>query len=506
MILDFENLQVYRESNRLELKSALGGLPQSLWETYSAFANTSGGIILLGVEESSDKTIKTLSLPNPEKLVHEFWNTANNRQKVSANILSNKHVHIAEAAGNRIVVIEVPQASRRDKPIYIGTNPFTGSYRRDGEGDYHCTQNEVQNMMRDNADISQDQRVIEDRSLDVFDYESVKRYRNRLAAIRPGHVWENLDDPDFLRRLGAVDIGENAKMHPTAAGLLMFGFEYEIVHEFPNYFLDYQERMDDVARWTDRFISNTGEWSGNIHDFYFHVQNKITQDIKRPFALKDGWERIDDTPVHKAIREALLNSLIHANFYDRQGLVVIKERDRVTISNPGNMRVSIEDAIRGGKSDPRNQTLVKMFTLLGLVERAGSGVPNIFSVWQSQGWDQPVLTEKFNPDRTTLSLVFFASGQKVAIKSGDKKVAIKSGDKKMAIPSEPVKKTVSERQKEVLIGAVGNGESIRAAQVMEMLGVGASRARKILAELVNEETFEASGAKKDRVYRLNNKG
>ena len=118
MILDFKNLQSYRENNRLELKSALGGLPQSLWETYSAFANTSGGIILLGVEESSDKTIKTLSLPNPEKLVHEFWNTANNRQKVSANILSNRHVHIVEAAGNRIVVIEVPQASRRDKPIY----------------------------------------------------------------------------------------------------------------------------------------------------------------------------------------------------------------------------------------------------------------------------------------------------------------------------------------------------------------------------------------------------
>ena len=128
MTSDFENLQTYRENNRLELKSALGGLPQSLWETYSAFANTSGGIILLGVEESSDKTIKTLSLPNPEKLVHEFWNTVNNRQKVNANILSNKHVRIAEVAGNRIVVIEVPQANRRDKPIYIGVNPFTGSY------------------------------------------------------------------------------------------------------------------------------------------------------------------------------------------------------------------------------------------------------------------------------------------------------------------------------------------------------------------------------------------
>ena len=161
------------------------------------------------------------------------------------------------------------------------------------------------------------------------------------------------------------------------------------------------------------------------------------------------------------------------------------------------MRVSIEDAIHGGKSDPRNQTLVKMFTLLGLVERAGSGVPNIFSVWQSQGWDPPVLKEEFNPDRTTLSLSFFASGQKVAIKSGDKKVAIPSGS---------VKKPASGRQKEILIDAVSNGESIRTAQAVEMLGVGPSRARKILAELVNEDVFVANGAKKDRVYRLKSNG
>jgi predicted HTH transcriptional regulator len=309
-------------------------------------------------------------------------------------------------------------------------------------------------------------------------------------------VWENLDDGDFLRRLGAADIGDDGHPHPTAAGLLMFGFEYEIVHEFPNYFLDYQERMDDVARWTDRFISNTGEWSGNIHDFYFHVQNKLTQGIKRPCALKDGWERIDYTPIHTAIREALLNSLIHADFYDRRGLAVILERDRITMSNPGSMRVSIEEAIHGGKSDPRNQTLVKMFTLLGLVERAGSGVPNIFSVWQSQGWDAPVLKEEFNPDRTTLSLTFVTS---------DKKVAIKSGDKKVAIPHEPVKKKINERQKEILVSAMANGDGIITAQVIDMLNIGASRARKILAELVQEEILEVSGAKRNRSYRLKSK-
>jgi predicted HTH transcriptional regulator len=329
-----------------------------------------------------------------------------------ATILWDFKVKIIDVHGKRMVVIEIPKANRRDKPVYVGPNPFTGAYRRNGQGDYHCTEIEVVNMMSDKSDASQDRKIIENKGLDAFDYESLKRYRNRLAATRPDHEWKNLNNVDFLRRLGAIDVGQDKAFHPTAAGLLMFGFEYAICREFPHYFLDYQERMDDVARWTDRFISNTGEWSGNVHDFYFHVQNKLTLGIKRPFAL-NGWERIDDTPVHKAVREALLNSLIHANFYDRRGLVVVKEGARITIANPGNMRVGIEEAVYGGKSDPRNQTLAKMFALLSLVERAGSGVSNIFSVWREQGWDPPELREEFNPDRTILSLVFGA-----AIKSG----------------------------------------------------------------------------------------
>ena len=86
---------------------------------------------------------------------------------------------------------------------------------------------------------------------------------------RPGHVWEELEDEAFLYRLGALGRGEDGLLHPTAAGLLMFGFEYEIVKEFPYYFLDYREQMEDGVRWTDRITSSSGEWSGNIYDFYY---------------------------------------------------------------------------------------------------------------------------------------------------------------------------------------------------------------------------------------------
>jgi predicted HTH transcriptional regulator len=403
-MLNWNELGQYRENSRVEAKKAQGGLPRDMWETYSAFANTQGGVILLGVEEQADKTLRAVGLPDPEKLIKEFWDTVNNRQKVSVNTLTNKHVRIVDADSNRIVVIDVPRANRTDKPVYLSPDPFSGSYRRNGEGDYRCTADEVRNMMRDQSNIPQDARVLEQLDLEAFDYESVRRYRTRLQTVRPDHVWENLEPVEFLQKLGCIGRAEDGTLHPTAAGVLMFGFEYEIIKEFPPYFLDYQEHDDETTRWTDRIVSNLGDWSGNLFDFYFRVCNRITQDVKTPFKL-EGMTRVDDTPVHTALREALANALIHANYYDRQGLVIHRRPKSITIANPGSLRIGIEDALGGGMSDPRNFTLVKLFNMLNVGERAGSGIPNIYHVWEAQGWQEPVLEEKFNPDRTVLSLV-----------------------------------------------------------------------------------------------------
>ena len=87
-MIDLNHLEKYTENNRIEAKKALGGLPHSIWETYSAFANTLGGIILLGVEEYKDKTLHTVNLPDPEDLVKQFWDTLNNPNKASVNLLT----------------------------------------------------------------------------------------------------------------------------------------------------------------------------------------------------------------------------------------------------------------------------------------------------------------------------------------------------------------------------------------------------------------------------------
>lgn len=416
--MDFINLKNLRQNNHLEVMSSLGGLPQSLWKTYSAFANTLGGLILLGVSEDKDKTLHALNLPDPDKLISEFWTIINNKNKVSVNTLSDRHVKKVELDGNTVIAITVPKAERFDKPVYIGTNPIYGTFRRNGEGDYKCSKTEVEAMLRDAAPRTPDMLVLKEMGLDVFDYDSLHRYRNRMKNYRPGHVWEELDDNEFLYRLGAAARSEDGIICPTTAGLLMFGREYEIVKEFPNYFLDYRECMDENMRWTDRIVSSSGDWSGNIYDFYFWVYNKLILDVKIPFKLLGG-NRIDDTPVHKALREALANCLINADYYGRQGVVIIKNKHSISFSNPGNFRVDIEAAKSGGFSDPRNSTLMKMFNLIDIGKRAGSGIPSILNTWSKEGWSEPLIEESFRPDRIKLTLYFDNSSdkrEKVAIK------------------------------------------------------------------------------------------
>ena len=483
-MIDLKNLGKYRENNRIEAKKAVGGLPHSIWETYSAFANTLGGIILLGVEEYPDKSLHAVDLPDPDRLIKDFWDLVNNTQKASVNVLSGKDVSVENVDGKRIVVINVPRADRSYKPVYIDGNPLN-SYRRNGEGDYKCTDEELKAMYRDASVRTQDMLVLENFAMDVINAESLRSYRQRMRLSRPGHVWDTLEDEEFLIKLGASGIGEDGKRHPTSAGLLMFGNEYDIVREYPNYFLDYREEYDDVHRWTDRFISSSGDWSGNVYDFYFRAYNKLQLDLKVPFEMNGGL-RIDDTPVHKAIREALANCLVNADYYGRGGVVIIKKRNSVTLSNPGSFRIGIEAAKSGGFSDPRNGTMLKMLNMIDIGERAGSGIPNIYRVWHDQNWAEPTITQSFEPDRTTLSLLFS--------KGDDKTVTIKNGDKRIA--------NKTKIQKTIIINFLTDHSSATVSELANVLEVGSSRVKKLIYELVEEQIVVAEGANRNRTYRL----
>ena len=276
MGFDISKFDEYRENNRLEVKKADSGLPSSMWDTYSSFANSYGGVLLLGVGERQDGSFYTTGLKNEQKLIKNFWNTINDRKKVSKNILVESDLQTYEVNGDVVLAIHVPKARREDKPIYLNDDIFGKTFRRNGEGDYRCTREEVLAMIRDQTEETPDMRIIENFSMDVLNKETVHAYRQRHNAARPTHVWGNLDDDAYLERIGAAKVSDNdGKYHPTAAGLLMFGEEYKILYIYPEYFLDYREMLDPTIRWTDRVQSESGDWTGNLFDFCIRQSGRL---------------------------------------------------------------------------------------------------------------------------------------------------------------------------------------------------------------------------------------
>ncbi len=301
----------WTEDDDLEFKSGKGGVPGSLWETYSAMANTHGGVILLGVED--DGTVS--GVEKPERVKKSLWDSLNNRNKVNTNLLTEGDVAEVAHPDGTIVAIRVPRASRGQRPVFIGQNPLTGTYRRNYEGDYHCSEKEVARMLSDGSESPFDSQILEHFTIDDLDSVSLKQYRQRLASHKPNHPWLNEDDTGLLFKLGAWrKERETGKEGLTVAGVLMFGTDEAIRDAVPQYHVDYREKLsaDPAVRWTDR-LTVDGTWCANLFQFYLRAIQRLAQDLKLPFKLGSDLFRQGETVVHEAIREALVNALVHAD-------------------------------------------------------------------------------------------------------------------------------------------------------------------------------------------------
>ena len=402
------DLELLRESVDLECKLAAGrdgqgAVPEDFWRTYSSFANTDGGIVLLGVQEKQGR-FSLNGIANVAKLRKELFDGLNNRQKVSANLLTDSLVREVSLEGCALLVIEIPRANRKQRPVFLTTNPLAGhTWRRLNDGDRPVPDDEVKRMLAEQVEDSRDDRVLPAYDVDDLDATTFRDFRQVFANREPSHPWNTISDREFLRQIGGWRTDrETQESGITVAGLLMFGRLASIQDEFPNYMVDYQERLEPNAelRWIDR-LTLDGKWSGNLYDFYRRVYLKLTADLKVPFALEKG-ERKDDTPVHEALREALANTLVHADYTDRASVLVVKRPDMFGFRNPGLMRIPPAIAIQGGESDCRNRTLHKMLRLVGVGEQAGSGIPKIYRGWASQHWRAPAFFERSVPYNQTL--------------------------------------------------------------------------------------------------------
>ena len=475
------------ENSEYEFKKSENALPDDVWETYSAFANTNGGTIVLGVKEKNDK-FTILGVNNAKVIEKQFFDCINNKNKVNINIIKNENVQILTIEEKDIIKITVPRASRHEKPVYINNNPMTGTYKRNHSGDYKCTESEIRRMMAEQSDFSKDNIPLDDVDINDIDKESLASYRKRFAIARgTTHVWVALSDEEFLYQIGAV--GKDKK-RLTLAGLLMFGKEREITSVLPTYFLDYREvnTENPDERWSNRIISSDGSWSGNLYDFYFKIINRLTSDLKVPFKLENN-SRNDDTIVHVAIREALTNTLVHADYNETGSILVEKRNNTFIFNNPGNLRIPKERALKGGESDPRNPTLHKMFSLIGLGERAGTGLITIQNTWKTQQWQRPNLEELVQPDKIILTLKTISLIPSTTLDA--LKNSIGSDFDKLS-------------NNEVLaLAYAGQYEYVNNVKLQEYAEISSYESNKVLSNLVSKNYLVTTGSGRGMKYILN---
>ena len=416
-ISDVKELLSKGEKVDIECKESDSNLSKSIWDTYSSFANTNGGYIFLGIKEEKKKKLpeerfQIQGIKNYDFQIKTFWDTINGN-KVNKNILTDEDVQIVMIPSTELAVISihVPRADYNNRPVFINGNPYTGTFKRNHEGDYHASEDEVNAMLRDQKSEGNDGIVLEHYDMEDIDSETLSRYRIMFQNNNPDHVWNQEDNKQFLTMLGGYKKDRSKGIEGlTIAGLLMFGKGISIRERFSNLMMDYRDESNatDDMRWGDR-VTYDGTWENNLFNFFMKVSPKLSADLKKPFVL-DNQQRIDDTPIHKAIREAFVNMIIHSDYLlDAGTLKILKKQDEFIFTNPGSLKLSVEEIFKGGNSKSRNPNMQLMLRMIGFGDNAGSGIPTILNAWKQADWVEPDLYEDTHLNQVTLTLKTLAT-------------------------------------------------------------------------------------------------
>ncbi len=472
-----------KEQVDLEYKKATNKFPSSAWATISAFANTKGGWLVLGATFAKDDLVFT-GIEDADKMLQVFFDQLRNPEKISFPVCGADDALIQSLGekGEQVILIRVPAASRAHRPVYIGNNPYTGTYLRRHGGDYHCLKQEVNRTMREASEVAADSSTLPDYGWADLDRDTFAGYRRRYQNRAPASAWNGYDDQDFLRKIGGFEhdreTGEEAL---TVAGLLMFGTREALRRWRGRHLIEFQLSPDrsDVTglRWEDRIA-----WEGNLLGAFEAIYPPLTRGQPIPFRLEGG-TRLDEGPVHVALREALVNLLVHADYAESQSSFIVRTREGYTFQNPGSSRVPAEDLLIG-RSDPRNPRLMQMFRYIGLSEEAGSGIPNVFQAWRQLGFHLPSINVGTEENRFILIL-----RHSHLISDEDRLWLSLMGD------------TWDEPQQLALVRARHRG-TVNNAELSQMSGLHPADVTKIFRGLCSRNLLDKDGSGPKTTYRL----
>ena len=372
----------------VEFKLARRGVPESAYETVSAFSNTGGGWLIFGVRDGAGG-FELVGVLEVDKVQNDFLSVLRSGQKLNRVVAAEER--LIEDDGKALLVFHVPEARRQDKPIYLN-NDITRSYIRRGAGDERCTPAEIERLLRDAADERHDGETVDLDPARCFDDESLRWYRSLFEGRNPDHD-ESPAHLEFLRHWGLI-VEAGGRPSPTRAAILLFGADPAFRQILPRPVVDLQWRRGDWSedlpeeRWADRLVIEA-----NLVKAWKALVGRYVQRAEKPFSVDpETLRREDRPPDYVAFREAAINLLIHQDYADHTRKPAIRFfDDRTSLWNPGDAFVSAEELMEPGEREVRNPRIVAAFRRIGLSEQAGTGIRAIFGNWRRLGRVPPVV-------------------------------------------------------------------------------------------------------------------
>jgi ATP-dependent DNA helicase RecG len=367
-----DQLNLLDESARVEAKRGLG---KEALHTISAFSNEpglDGGTLVFGVvaKESHDG-YDVVGVPDPDKLQSDLASqcAATFNRPLRPTIWS-------EAINGKVVVAAfIDEAPAGEKPIYLrSTGVPGGAYRRIGASDVRCSDDDIRLLHT----LAQEGRYEDSFALDGamadLDDDVIEDYRKVLVDQNPDTAIKGYDRDRFVQALGGAR-PDGATLRPTVAGLVLFAKRAALRRLYPGLRVDYV-RVNGT-RWVtdpDRRFQSVDVLDPLLVTFR-RIYAAVMDDLPKQFYLPPGTPSRQEIPAlpEKAVREAIVNALVHRNHRSPRPTQVIRYTDRLEVQNAGHSLVEDENFGKPG-SLPRNPKLVSVFRDLGFAEGKGTGI------------------------------------------------------------------------------------------------------------------------------------
>ncbi|MBX2985078.1 MAG: putative DNA binding domain-containing protein [Bacteroidia bacterium] len=365
-----------------EVKTAESSVPKSAWESVSAFSNSSGGWLIFGIEQIGKK-FNITGVHNSEKIEQDFLVTLRSGEKFNTIITPECKRYKFEDK----TVLGFYISPSGQKPIYFNNNQHN-TFIRKGSADLRASKSEVDYLYRDQTFGVRTSEILEDTSSSSLKVKSVHEYRDYMSRFNPTVGYNQKELNDFLTSLRIID---KETEHCTVAGLLFFGQREQIEQFFPDFRIDLLEipgisYNSSSSRYTFRLNEDDYE---NLWEAYFECFRRLRKTVDIQFQLTSEGFGEELSPGLNAVREVLVNMLMHADYYSTSCPRIRIFTNHIEFYNPGGLPKPLKELKEKDLSIPRNPILAKLFRMVKLAENAGYGFDKIESNWKRYNHTKP---------------------------------------------------------------------------------------------------------------------